>query len=126
MICKLYEMTIHRLHGKPEEWTAYRFSACGPPGFIKITGSVPVGVYQRGPRKGRPKWNLKLGEDFWISQSQVEETRSLWELTHGKCYECDGTGQATYGWSSKDGELKGPCRRCKATGIHPRPKEPTP
>ena len=43
-----------------EGWLPYAWEVVDPhsDGLI-VTGSVPVGVFQRGPRKGRPKWDPK-------------------------------------------------------------------
>ena len=48
--------------GLPEDWVWQRSTVITPNRRIGFTleGAVPVGVYTKGPRKGRVKWPKKL------------------------------------------------------------------
>jgi hypothetical protein len=70
--------TVRRIHGVPDGWRWFRLDCHNKPeDYWEVEGSVPVGFYRRGPRKGRPKWDRKTSQTFWVRKSQVAETHRM-------------------------------------------------
>ena len=112
----LFNLTACRVYGMPDGWEWCRLdSSNAPPGFVFAEGAVPVGIYKRGPRKGRKKWPKQL-QTVWIEWSVMQQIANRWETETGLCHKCEGSALETYGWSSRDGEKTRPCKRCSGTG----------
>lgn len=73
------ERDLHSLHaqqmlGAPPGWQWYSLKTLGTTRqriehkatHFEMRGAVPVGVYSRGPRKGRPKWPAEKDCDCFI------------------------------------------------------------
>lgn len=111
--------TAKRCHGKPDDWRWYSLDAHNkPPGFFEVIGSVPVGKYRSGKRKGRPKWDRKIAETVWMKWDDLKETKRLWGIETGKCPECLGTGKQVKSVSVVDGTTYRPCGDCDGTGVY--------
>jgi hypothetical protein len=52
-----FALAARRVHDLPDEWKPCIYEAIA--GGILLHGSVPTGIYSRGPRKGTPKWPPK-------------------------------------------------------------------
>ena len=115
-----YNLTAVRCHGKPEGWRWYSLSSSdAPDGYVLLKGSVPVGTYRSGPRKGRTKWPPKQPSDaVWMTDSDVEETKRLWCVETGLCGKCCGSGREYVGWNKIEGDKRNPCTDCDATGKY--------
>lgn len=91
-------------------WKAYAWeSASG--GHI-VTGETPAGVYLKGPRKGKDKYNGLNKMTIVVSESELKEAASSYEEETGKCWNCKGGGKVFSGWSAKEGTTYRPCDRC--------------
>lgn len=97
----------------PDGWRAYKFECIAD--CYLIEGSVPVGVYARGPRKGQPKWSGD-GDQTILTRDDVEKANASYQATTGNCGECMGTGKEFVSWSKKDGLVQRPCAQCRGTG----------
>jgi len=117
-----YNETAKRCHNKPDDWQWYSLSAHNvPDGFIKVMGSVPIGVYSRGPNKGRPKWARSSEADtVWMKQSDIDETKLIYSESTGKCAECQSTGQVVSRFSAQDDTQYRICKACDGTGMFKR------
>lgn len=84
-------------HGLPSTWQ-WRQIASLDGGFFQLTGASPVGTYQRGPRKGQPKFPATPNyRQVIITAVDVAEARSRWERETGQCSWCGGTGRRLHG-----------------------------
>jgi hypothetical protein len=99
--------------GAAEEWAAYSFEVIGQD-FI-LQGSVPVGIYSRGPRKGSRKWEGQ-GTKVVVTHAEVEAEEAKYIKESGNCHVCLGKGLEWVGWSIETGVMEAPCESCKATG----------
>lgn len=83
-------------------------------GFL-VEGCIPDGVYSRGPRKGRPRFN-KPYDKVVVTSAEMDEAAQSYEAVTGKCWDCKGTGQVWNGWSKADGSKYRQCLRCDGSG----------
>jgi hypothetical protein len=100
---------------KPDGWQVVRWEAIGDTDDLLIGGGVPVGIYQRGPRKGRPKFAPPFDQCV-ITKAELLTERLRFEADTGKCYACEN-GQEWAGWSRDDGNRFRTCRRCNGSGT---------
>jgi hypothetical protein len=96
-----------------EGWKAYQWEDCDDDSIV--TGSVPDGVYSKGPRKGKPRFVGK-GKRVIITRVELEARAIAYEAETGKCWDCKGTGQTWAGWSRTEGTKYRECQRCAGTG----------
>jgi len=94
-------------------WKAFRWQAAGPDSIV--TGSVPVGTYSRGPRKGEPKFKGK-GTMVVVTRAEKESAATAYEAETGRCWNCKGTGQVVRKISKVEGTTYRPCVRCGGSG----------
>lgn len=105
----------HR-HNLPAAWQ-WRQIAALDGGFIELSGSIPIGTYQRGPRKGRLKFPTQSNyQRVIITRDDVADARRRWEDETGLCSWCNGTGQEIAGISAATGAKYRACRACSGTG----------
>lgn len=117
---ELYEVMLQEQLKVPAGWKVFCWNCSRdevPEGFVKIIGSVPVGRYKSGPRKGGIKWG-KRGEEptestHFINRVEFDAWCEQWEQRTGSCFSCFGTHQAVSSWSKADGHSYVPCKRCK-------------
>lgn len=109
-----------------DDWQMYRWERVNDrkDSDVIVTGAVPIGAYTRGPRKGSPKWNTKLGERVTVSDRDFAESQREYEAATGNCRNCYGTGQQWCGWSADTGAKHRPCARCNETGRATQPLPP--
>lgn len=70
----LHSMYAQQVLGAPPAWQWYSIKTLGTTRqmledsatHFEMRGAVPVGVYSRGPRKGRPKWPAGKDCDCFI------------------------------------------------------------
>lgn len=96
-------------------WSAYRWTRLEDDALIE--GCVPDGVYARGPRKGRPRYNGKNvthQKKVAVTKSELQAAAKAYETAEGKCWDCKGTGKTFSGWSAAEGTTYRPCARCVA------------
>ncbi len=96
-----------------EGWKAYEWQNCD--GDSIVTGSVPDGVYSKGPRKGEPRFKGP-GERVIVSKVELETMAVAYEAETGKCWDCRGTGKMWAGWNKAEGNSYQECQRCNGTG----------
>ncbi len=117
MSIDFWNLTIQRLHKVPAGWKWHHLDAHDvPKGFTKVSGSVPIGVVSKGPRKGMPKRDVKNKETFFVHDDELAETERLWSEETGKCSRCCGSGQVFDSWSRAEGKVTKSCGRCDGTG----------
>ena len=105
----------HR-HNLPATWQ-WRQIKMLDGGFIELNGSIPIGTYQRGPRKSRPKFPThSTYQRVIITRDDVADARRRWEDETGLCSWCGGSGQETARVSVKTGTTYRACRACSGTG----------
>jgi len=111
--------TARRVHGMPEGWRWFSLDGREkPPGFVLVTGAVPIGFITRGKNKGHPKWPpVAQGQKLWVKVSDFEESKVLWEQKTGKCSKCYGSGREWNGWSAIEGNTFKQCSKCESTGL---------
>ncbi len=100
------------------DWKLLGWECVGETTDLLVQGSTPIGVYARGPRKGRNKY-LRPCERCVVTRAEIDSAASAWEAQTGKCSKCEGSGQEWAGWSSDEGNRYRDCYRCKATGVAP-------
>lgn len=83
---------------------------------VIVTGGVPVGVYVRGPRKGRPKWDIKTAQRVVVTHQEELAAKHAYEIETGLCADCFGSRETWAGWNHETGNRYRPCARCAATG----------
>jgi hypothetical protein len=84
-------------------------------GGVLVSGGIP-GVYTRGPRKGKPKWEGNSLTRVIVTDAEIEAERTAYSQRTGNCWRCQGAGQELVGWSRVEGQLCKPCRLCNQTG----------
>lgn len=77
----------------------------------------PTTTYQRGDRKGSPKYNIKQKVPVLLLDADVLEQQTKFESETGKCYVCQGSGKKWIGWSKTEGSKFVLCTRCNGTGA---------
>jgi hypothetical protein len=111
-----HNLAAHHRHNLPAIWQWRQIESLDG-GFIQLSGSIPIGTYQSGPRKGRPKFPTQSNyQRVIITRDDVADARARWEDETGLCSWCDGTGQETAGTSVTAGTKYQTCRACGGTG----------
>lgn len=108
------EAAARRKLGASEDWQAYQCEAVG--GDYIVVGSVPVGVFASGPRKGKPKWKGD-GKKVIIHGAEVEAEIVRYMEATGNCHNCFGTKEEFLSWSVAEGTKKCPCSVCGGSGL---------
>jgi hypothetical protein len=94
-------------------WKATKWQAVG--GDSIVTGSVPVGTYSRGPRKGELKFTGPRTMVV-VTRAEKEAAASAYEAETGHCWNCKGTGQVVRKFSKAEGTIYRFCTRCSGSG----------
>lgn len=114
-----FNMTAHRVHGMPEDWRWCQLDGHDKPeDFIEVKGSIPIGQFKSGPRKGRTKWPKEL-QTIWMRRREIDRVRDDWESENHTCHKCEGSGEECYGFSKHQGRKMRTCQRCNGTGKPP-------
>ena len=114
----IIQLTMERIFDLPEGWKWYKGDYdAGPKGFIQVWGSVPIGKYKSGPRKGQTKWGKRSSNDiFWVALFELDKTIEIWEAENGLCHKCEGSGVEVKS-SGINGKTFRKCGKCNAQGI---------
>jgi hypothetical protein len=107
------ESAARRKLGAHEDWKGYQFEAVA--GDYIVVGSVPVGTFSRGRRKGQPKWDGP-GTKVLVSGGEVGAEVARYVEATGNCPDCLGTKEEFARWNVKEGTTMAPCSKCGATG----------
>jgi hypothetical protein len=94
-------------------WKAFQWQAAGSDSIV--TGSVPVGAYSRGPRKGQPKFKGP-GTMVVVTRAEKMAAATAYEAEAGHCWNCKGTGQVVRSISVAEGTTYRSCTRCGGSG----------
>ena len=95
-------------------WKATKWQAAGQDSIV--SGSVPVGTYSRGPRKGQPKFK---GKDTMVVVTRAEKKAAAiaYETETGHCWNCKGAGQVVRKIGGPEGTTYRACTRCGGSGM---------
>ena len=118
----IYAIAARHVHGLPNDWQPRTYSALDRCLGYELRGSVPIGTYSRGPRKGRPKWpRLAELQRVVITMDEVRQARIRWENETGLCSHCGGSGQQVKS-TGISGTTYRECISCDGTGraLHRR------
>jgi hypothetical protein len=102
-------------------WKVYRWTAAE--GGSICEGMVPNGVFERGPRKGKTRWegaDARTRRKVIVSDAEVIAHLLKLESETGVCSDCRGTKEVFASWSKAEGTKHRPCTRCESTGIAPK------
>lgn len=102
----------------PEGWKIGRWEVIGDTRDVLVHGCVP-GVFQRGPRKGQPKFNGITMQACVVTDAEERAEHARYEAETGLCGDCGGERQVWAGWHHIEGTRYRPCRRCAASGRAP-------
>ena len=94
-------------------WKATKWQAAGCDSIV--TGSVPVGTYSRGPRKGELKFTGPRTMVV-VTRAEKETAATAYEAETGHCWNCKGTGQVVRKISVTEGTTHRSCARCGGSG----------
>ena len=119
----IHTLAARQVHGLPDDWQPRIYECLDRDlGFV-LTGSVPIGTYSRGPRKGRPKWPpLRQLPRVVITTEEVRQARIHWEHATGMCSHCGGSGQQVKSVGI-GGTTYRVCRICQGSGTAVQLKE---
>jgi hypothetical protein len=120
----IHAIAARHVHGLPHNWQPRIYSARTLDRCLgyELRGSVPIGTYSRGPRKGRPKWpRLAELQRVVITMDEVRQARIRWENETGLCSYCGGSGQQVKS-TGISGTTYRECISCDGTGraLHRR------
>jgi hypothetical protein len=118
----IHAIAARHVHGLPHNWQPRTYSALDRCLGYELRGSVPIGTYSRGPRKGRPKWpRLAELQRVVITMDEVRQARIRWENETGLCSHCGGSGQQVKS-TGISGTTYRECISCDGTGraLHRR------
>lgn len=82
-------------------------------------GCVPDGVYQRGPKKGRPRFDHPVPgttRHICVLTSEMIEHAKEYERSTMQCWDCKGLARVIVAWS-RDGKKFAHCPRCAGLGL---------
>lgn len=98
-------------------WKWHTMSVRGDLGMA-VSGSVPVGTYRSGPRKGQTKWDKKSLTEatILVTYAEMEVVANAYEATTGGCWPCSSTGMVFHSWSDAEGVKMKLCKRCGGSG----------
>ena len=112
----IHAIAARHVHGLPHNWQPRTYSALDRCLGYELRGSVPIGTYSRGPRKGRPKWpRLAELQRVVITMDEVRQARIRWENETGLCSHCGGSGQQVKS-TGISGTTYRECISCDGTG----------
>lgn len=113
-----WSAAVRRLRNVPEGWQWWGLDCLDRTSrAVKVSGAVPLGVFSKGPRKGRLKWPPKDECDhFVLTMNDLEETERLWEAETGKCAECQGDCREVASFRIGERTYR-PCSKCKGSGL---------
>jgi hypothetical protein len=114
----IHALAARRVHNLPDNWQPRIYESLDRGlGFV-LRGSVPVGTYSRGPRKGRPKWPpLGQLQRVVVTADEVRQEQIRWEHETGLCCRCGGTGQTVQSISVQNGTTYRQCIGCEGAGT---------
>lgn len=101
---------IKKAHQKG--WIPFRFEYTSgeKDTAILVYGGVPVGVYQNGGNRGRPRWDKRNSQMVVVRPSDIEQASEEYERASGNCSGCLGETRVQVGWT------KEVCPICGGTG----------
>jgi hypothetical protein len=109
-------LAAREVHGLPDEWRPCIYESLDG-GFL-LHGAAPLGVYSRGPRKGRPKWPpTKDLRRVIVTRAQVEIAKFNYERATGECHGCGGTGQTVKSMGLGQATTYRACAACNGSGV---------
>lgn len=108
------EAVAERKLGSPIGFVWYAWE-CLDDDSVLLTGCVSSGVYEKGPKKGRPKYDGQTKKVVVTEAERVAE-RARYEAETGNCAECGGDGKMFAGWHHITGDKWRPCVFCEETG----------
>lgn len=108
-----WDAAARRKMGLPAGWKAYCWEMVGDDCIV--IGSVPVGVFERGPRKGKPKWEGE-GTKVIVTAAEGRAEIGHYERETGNCHNCLGTGKEFESWAKDTGLKLKTCETCKGSG----------
>ena len=112
----IHTIAARRVHGLPDEWQPRIYESIERGLGVMLTGSVPLGFYTRGPRKGAPKFPPRRDmQRVIVTSAEIEQTRWDWERETGWCHRCGG-GQ-TVKSIGISGTTYRNCPECDGTGA---------
>lgn len=112
----IHTIAARHVHGLPHDWLPRIYSALDRGLGFELRGSVPIGTYSRGPRKGRPKWpRLAELQRVVVTADEVRQARIQWENETGMCSHCGGSGQQVQSIGIS-GTTYRQCIACDGTG----------
>jgi hypothetical protein len=76
----------------------------------------PYRVVTRGKDKGKLKLE-RITHRIIVSKAEIKAAQDQYERDTGRCYDCDGDGQESRGWSKEGGDIWKTCRKCGGTGF---------
>jgi len=94
-------------------WKGYHFEVIA--GGYLVVGSVPVGRFKSGPRKGSPKWEGE-GSKVVVTEPEVEAEVDTYVKTTGNCPNCFGEKTELLSWSKAEGVKTQTCKSCNGSG----------
>lgn len=114
----IHTLAARRVHNLPDNWQPRIYESLDRGlGFV-LRGSVPIGTYSRGPRKGRPKWPpLGQLQRVVITADEVRQEQILWEHETGLCCLCGGSGQTVRSVGVQNGITYQKCIECEGAGT---------
>ena len=111
-----FALAARQAHGLTNEWMPCIYESIDG-GFL-LHGSVPIGTYSRGPRKGRPKWPPTRDlRRVIVTRAQVEGAKSTYEQETGKCHYCCGSGQTVKSVGVNQETTYRLCPKCHGSGL---------
>ena len=111
-----FALAARQTHSLPDEWMPCIYESIDG-GFL-LHGSVPIGTYSRGPRKGRPKWPPTCEmKRVIVTRAQVEGAKSAYEQETGKCHRCGGSGQTVKSVGINQATTYRTCAMCNGSGL---------
>lgn len=111
-----YSIYIRKMMSLPNDWRWHAVEAltlANGKQAIRVKGCVPDGVYQSGPRKGRPRYKKPIAgteRETIILQDDLDKFKVDWEFETGSCMHCGGSGLRWVGWSVDTGNRFKPCK----------------
>lgn len=112
----IHAIAARYVHNLPDDWRPQIYGCLDRDLGFYLRGAVPIGIYSRGPRKGRPKFPpLGQLQRVVITPDEVRQARIRWENETGLCSHCGGSGQSVKS-IGVNGLTYRECTACDGTG----------
>lgn len=119
----ILERVARRKLKEPLSWRAHSVEALGSGGEVCVVkGCVSSGVFTKGPRKGRPRYDGVTKTEA-VTQAEHDSECLTYQEETGHCWRCQGTGQEAWGWSAEAGTNYRACRHCSGAKTRPETLE---